>query len=110
MIAMATEWTPLLLDTVTLERWTGRDAYGVDTFGPAETYPARVSGRVRRIMTVTGDERVSTATIYFDQSPGITPFDRVTLPARFVPRSPPILAIRTSPDDLGRVMETVYLP
>lgn len=99
---------PLLTQVVTVEvASTGLDGYGRPAYGDPRTVPARVVGRTRLVRTVAGDERVSTVTVYLGEVTGITPRDRLTLPAPFAPSQPPILAVQRVPDVTGALHEVV---
>ena len=106
-MAPISEWADLMPDTVTLEPWTGQDGYGEPTYGDPVTYPARVVGKTRLVRTVSGEEKVSTVTVYLGAVPGASPQDRVTLPSRFVPQQPIILAIERIPDETGALYDAV---
>jgi hypothetical protein len=97
-----------MFDEVTIQPYAGLNDYGQESYGAAIRYTARVSGRVRRITALTGEEKVSTATIVLLNSTGIDPRSLITLPEGFVPSSPPILAILRDRDDRGAMTETIY--
>lgn len=105
---MIESFLDFMTQEVSLEPYTGQDAYSQPSFGPATTYPARVVGRTRLVRTILGDERVSTVTVYLGRLAQATPRDRLTLPAEFIPRQPPILAIEKLADERGMDCEVVY--
>jgi hypothetical protein len=98
---MIDEFLDFLIQTVTIEPYLGQDAYGKATYGDPVEIQARVVGKHRLVRTVTGDEKVSTVTVYLGEVRGVTVRDRITLPAPFVPSQPLILAVETTPDELG---------
>jgi hypothetical protein len=102
------EWHDLMRQTVQLEPALGRDAYGAEVYGATRTVRARVEGRLRMVLTQTGQERVSTVTVYLGELTGTTPRDRLTLPAAYTPSQPPILAVGLMPDEAGVPVEVLY--
>lgn len=98
----------LMHDQVVICPYLGQDGYGQPTYGDPVTYPARVTGRLQRIATFQGEEKVSTTEILLLNSPGIDPRSQITLPAGFLPQQPPILATLRQKDDLGELTEIVY--
>jgi len=102
------ELASLFTQTVTINAaTTALDQYGNKTYGAAQSVRARVVGRHRVVRDATGEERLSTVTIYLGSVTGITPLDKITLPSGYVPQSPPILDVRRQPDDTGVIVETV---
>jgi hypothetical protein len=102
------DWDPFLTETVTVEPYASQDEYGVASYGAAVSVAARVTGKVRRVSSFTGLERVSTVTVYLKDSPGVGPRDRLTLPSGWTPSQPEILSVTRCPDERGMIYETVY--
>lgn len=102
------EFSDLMLQSVSIRAHMGRDLHGNPQYADPVVYRARVEGRVRRIMSTQGEERVSTTTIVLLNSTGIDPRSEVTLPEGFTPQKPPILAKSRVIDDLGRITEMLY--
>jgi len=98
-----------LNQSVTVERYTGRDAYGKPTYAAPTTLKARVQGRARRIVTQSGEDVTSTLQVYFGttETPP-TVRDRITLPSPFAPTQPTILAVSISPDEEGALVCALY--
>ncbi len=95
-------WRSLYRDTVTIEPWSGLNKDGSPTYGTAVSYTARVVGKNRLIRDVSGQQRVATVTSYLYGAPTtLTVRDRITLPTRFVPTQPSILAVQQEPDERG---------
>jgi hypothetical protein len=92
------EFLEMMIDTVTLERRTGVDADGVVTYGPPSVLKCRISPKPKQILTMTGREVVSTATIHLVGAPEVSPEDRVTMPDG---DQPPILRVARPPDRDG---------
>jgi hypothetical protein len=88
----------LYKDTVTIESFTGLGKDGAPAFGAATTYTARCVGKD----VYKGNQRIASVTTYLLAAPTtLTVRDRITLPARFVPRTPVIVAIQQEPDERG---------
>jgi hypothetical protein len=96
-------WAGMYADTVTLEAPATLNGAGeVATYGAAVTYKARCVGKIQRVTDTTGQERISSVMTYIFGAPtSLSPRDRITLPARFTPRTPKILAIGQFPDESG---------
>lgn len=98
----------LMPDTITVEPWVSRDVHNQDTYGTTPvTYSVYIQGKTRAVRSVKGEEVVSTVAIH--GTSGLSTDDRVTLPARFVPRQPPIINIDRFVDQDGARVEVVYL-
>ena len=98
----------MLRQEVLIARRTGANVLNEPTYGVATAYAAMVVERIKRVRTISGEEKVSTATVYVDSDGQITPLDRITLPDG---TSPPILAVGSYPDpETGRAyIQEVYL-
>jgi len=102
-------WLDLMPDTVTIAPYSSQNKYGEETRGVAVSYQARSVGKVMKVLDRQGNERVSTVTTYLGAAPtGLTVRDQITLPARFDPRTPEILAIGSFPDEGGAHHTVVY--
>lgn len=106
MASLLPELADLFPDSVTIDTGT-TDGYGAFSLVSTRTVPARVVGRVRMVRDQTGQERVSTVQAWLTIT-GASVADRFTLPARFVPRQPPAIAIGHSTDEDGAHHEVVY--
>ena len=102
------ELLELMIDTITVERQTGFDEYGQRSYGaPFVLEHCRIEGRTRRVMAQNGTEKVSSVTVYLSETPGLTPLDRVTLPAPWVPTQPEILSVERQSDENGPYYEAI---
>lgn len=101
-------WLRLASDTVTVEPYTGQDKYRQDSYGTGVPYRARVLGKVQKVTTVDGDERISTVTVYLMGAPVINSRDRLTLPAGWGVTQPRILAIGRVSDQRGPHHTVIY--
>lgn len=107
-MAGVADFLSMMPDTVTIERLEATDAFGSKIYGQAVPYRAYVEGRVRRIIAFSGQEQVSTVTVYVGGVPVVNASDRLTLPAGWVPQRPPILAVARLSDDRGPHHVQVY--
>jgi hypothetical protein len=98
---MSDDFSDFLNDTITIEPFLSRDAYGTATYGPAVTYECRVSGSQKQLVDASGVQRVSKATINLAGTPAIGPTDRLTMPAGFSPQQPPLLMVNPLTDEAG---------
>ena len=98
----------LLADTVTLEAYASQNQYGETTYSAATTHACHISGKVQTVTDQAGNERVSRVQVYLGSAAGVTVRDRVTLPTRFSPTQPVILAVRHYADEVGAYSETLY--
>jgi hypothetical protein len=101
------ELLELMPQTVSIEVAAGQNEYGERTYGAPVEVRARVEGRTRVVTTMTGEERVSTSTVYLGEVVCVGPNDRITLPAGYTPQQPEILAIERMPDEKGDFYEAV---
>lgn len=96
----------MMVQFIEWEPRTGLDQYGDAVYGSAVTVRCRVVEKQRMTRNVSGQEMVSTTTIYVLGTPGIDMEDRITLPDG---TQPPILNVRMFPDENGPHHEEVYL-
>lgn len=94
-------WAHMMPHQISIEPYTGVDAWGAYTYGAAQTYRARVQGRTRVVTNVRGEEVVSKITVYVAATGGITAQDRLTLPSPWSPTQPPILDVQYVSNDVG---------
>lgn len=95
----------LLSQEVTIEPFSGEDAWGnktyITTAPSAFTVPARVVHRRRKALNQQGIEVLSEVTIYADTTRRISVDDRLTLPDIYVPRQPRIISAKLVTDEDG---------
>jgi len=102
------EWEELCAHAVTVEPFLLKDGYGASTYGSAATIRCRIQGQMKSVTTRDGSQRASSVQIYCGPSPLVGPDDRVTLPADFVPRQPPILSVQRESDEEGLHHQVIY--
>ena len=96
-----TDFLDMCPHTVTVEPFSSLDQYGAKTYGTAVTHRARVQGKTQMVRTLTGEETVSTVTVYLAASTvGVK--DRITLPSPFTPTQPAILNVQRVSDESGQ--------
>jgi hypothetical protein len=98
----------LMADTIVLEPYASQNSYGEAAYGAASTIQCRCSGKIQMVTTARGEEKVSAVTVWLATCPGVTPRDRITLPARFIPLQPEILSVAKLSDESGAYAEVVY--
>lgn len=103
------ELLDLFPDTVTVEEPLGFTTRGVPTgYASAKTYRARVLGSLRMVRGADGQERVSSMQILVGSSDQISQKARITLPARFTPRTPTVITVRPATDENGPHHSRIY--
>lgn len=86
-------WSWMAKDSVVIEPYVGQNKNGEAVYGTAVTYEAHCQGKSQRVVDIDRQERISTVTSYLIGAVAVTPRDRITLPSRFSPTQPPILAV-----------------
>lgn len=95
-------------DTVVMETLSSGDRYGAKTASTSVSISAYVSGRETKVRDNQGQMRTSSVHATLAGCYGATPDHRFTLPDRFNPRQPVVLAVMRSTDEDGPHHETVY--
>lgn len=107
-------WDPdlneLLVDSVTLVAPGAMNFYTEQAAsGAGAVYVCKVDGQVKMIRDAMARERVSMVQVYLNELiDGLAPDWIVTLPSRYTPASPPIIAIETSTDEDGGHHTVIY--
>jgi hypothetical protein len=102
----------LMGQSVSLAPFTGRDGYGEPLYGTAVTHRARVVGKIRNVRSFTGQEVVSSQTVYLMAAAAVNPLDKLTLSTGFVNSTeadrttPAIVATGRYPGSDGRAAYT----
>lgn len=95
------EFSDFMTDTVTIEPLLAKDAYGAPSFNAPVSYVCRVDGQTNQRVSINGEDRTVKAMIFIQGTPSIGPFDRLTMPAGFLPQQPPILVVNLYTDESG---------
>lgn len=91
----------LLTETLTIAAYTGvQDGYGQPTFGSPVSVPARLEYKTRRIVTATGDERLSRCRAFLEGTLTLDLRDKLILPDG---TSPPMQLIYAPRDEGGAI-------
>ena len=112
---MLPELVALCRSTVQIAARTSVDSYGEPVYSADVARRCRVTGRVKTITNVQGQQVTSTHQIYLADAGAVGPHDRITLSTGDVnstetgARQPPVIAIGRSPDDLGRLHTMVFV-
>lgn len=97
----------LLPDTIVVTPVGTFDGFGAETPGTAKTYRAWVAGRIQQVRMADGKIIRSTVQAIVAGT-GIKVTDVITLPSRFTPRQPPIIAVDKATDENGAHHDTIY--
>lgn len=93
------ELVELMPDQVTIERRLGVDRYNTPTYGPIQTYQARIEHHTRHVIDRDGREVLSAARTILAVPDEIQSTDRITFPDG---STPTIITLDISPDERGR--------
>lgn len=89
-------------DTVTINAFVSRDVAGKPTFSSTtKSYPAYIEMKNHLIVDRQGRETLAKGKVFMGTTDAPSVEDQLTLPAEFVPRTPPILAVNIVNDDTG---------
>lgn len=86
----------LLNETITIEPWSSQDADLKPTFGASVSYPAFIELVEKHFTDADGRQFTSHARAIIEDRVFVDLRSRVTLPAGFVPRQPPLRAVLSS--------------
>ncbi len=95
--------TSSLNQTIALETFHSHDQYGDASYNAAATYPARIERRIKKVISLQGQEAVSNTLIILDGDVSLDEFgrDRITLPSDMGSKQPVILSIEDARDQSG---------
>ena len=99
------DFADMMTDTVTHYEYSGRDAYGVPTYGSSADYTARVTFVNKLVRAKDGSQIVSGCQIWLLGSPTISPDDKITLSDG---SSPTIITFEKFQDDTGAHHTKIY--
>lgn len=109
-MALESDFLDLMTQTVTVAPYSGQNGSGEASYGSPVSYSARVVGKSRMVRNMTGQEVLSSKTVYlYGASLSFSTKDRVTLPNGNVPQTPPIIAVSQFPDDEGDHHSVLYM-
>lgn len=84
-MALEPEFVAMLSETVYHAAYSGQDGYGQPTYAPAIARACRIEWKLRRIVTATGQERMSRARVFLDGTFTMDLRDQLTLPDGTMP-------------------------
>lgn len=87
--------TGALNQTIIIESFHSMDGYGDPSYNAAVTYPARIERRIRKVVTMAGEDAISNTLIIVDANVSLNEqgLDRLTLPSTMGSTQPVILTI-----------------
>jgi hypothetical protein len=96
------EWADFMPDTVTLDAWVGKTVSDAPIYALAPaTFQARVEIKNHMIRDNKGNEIVARGRVFMRTTVIPDTRDKLVLPGRFEPVSPPILAVNPVSDESG---------
>lgn len=95
--------TGSLNQTITMESFNSADQYGDPSYNTGVSYPARIERRIKKVISLAGQEAVSNTLIILDGDISLDEFgrDRITLPASMGSKQPVILSIEDARGESG---------
>lgn len=94
MATIIDDFSDLMVHTILIAPRTGQDNYGKPLYGSDVSLDGRIMRKVKRVVTDSGEERMSDRTIVLALARSVKVTDRVTLPSGFDPLVPPIVSVR----------------
>lgn len=96
------DWLDFMPETVTVNSYVSQSVSGAKTYNPtAVSYPARIELKNHRIVDMNGREILAKGRVFLGTTTIIDTRDKLTLPAGYVPQTPPILAVNPVADESG---------
>ncbi len=108
---LISELAELMVDTIQVERHTGSDGMGARTYAAPANFQCRIKGGHVPVLDTDGRQQVSTVQVITAGAFGFESKDRFTLlPLGGVqtPASPPLINIKTIPDENGPHHEKLF--
>ena len=94
MTTIIDDFSDLMVHTILIAPRTGQNSYGKPTYGSDVTHKGRIMRKVKRVLTDSGEERMSDRSIVLAEAASISALSRITLPAGYEPLIPPVVAVR----------------
>ena len=96
-------WLDMMSDTVAINAFVRHSVSGASTYDMANTkeYPAYIQIKNHLIVDKQGREILARGRVFLGSADVPSVEDLITLPAEYVPRTPPILAINVANDESG---------
>ena len=102
------ELQSLMAHSVRITKCDSRDAWGNKIGGAIHVIPARIVGKRRKVMSMTGEEVISETTVYMATTSGFTPDDTLTMPSGYLPLQPEIISVTRQSDERGLHHTVIY--
>lgn len=104
------EFFDMMPDTVTIDAWVSYSVSGVPRYaGTPRTYRAYIEMKNHRVIDGQGREVLAKGRVFMGTNVVCDVKDKVTLPAEYVPRTPPIIAVNVVSDDEGNHHTTLEI-
>lgn len=95
------EWADFMPDTISINAFVSRGSSGITYSATTNTYPAYIELKNHLVIDSQGREVMARGTVYVGTASMIGIEDLLTLPSRYVPQQPPIIAVRPVSDESG---------
>lgn len=96
------DWLDFMPDEVTITPWTAHSVSGVPTYGGTpRTHPARIEMKNHLCIDASGREILARGRVFMGTTTIPSVKDKITLPAEYVPVSPPIISVNPISDETG---------
>ena len=100
----------MMADTVTVYPFTSRSVSGGKTYSSTGTdYKAYVQLKNHLIVDNNGKQIMARGKVIMGTNVAVGVEDKIILPAEYVPRNPPILAVNIQPDESGNHHTTIEI-
>lgn len=97
-MSFVNEFADMFTDTAIWEVLASRDGYGKPVFDTPEAFAARLSRKHKLVRDTEGHEVVSTAHIWLEGTPAVSPQDQITLSDG---TTPAIISVERFQDEEG---------
>lgn len=96
------DWLDMMPDQVTIYPWVSRSVSNVPTYSTTGAiYQAHIELKNRLIVDHNGQEVMARGRVYLGTAAMPDVKDKLVLPYKYTPQSPPILAVNVSTDENG---------
>lgn len=109
MVTIIDDFSDLMVHTILIAPRTGQSSYGKPTYGADVSLDGRIMRKVKKVVTDSGEERMSDRTVVLALARSVSILDRVTLPTGFDPLVPPIVAVRKFVAEDNSLHSIIYI-
>lgn len=104
------EWLDMMASTITIDAWVSNSVSGVPSYaGAPVSYKAYIEIKNHRIIDSQGREVMARGRVFVGAAISPSVKDKITLPAGYVPLTPPILSVNLADDELGQHHTTIEI-